>query len=69
MSSVRKTISLPPTVAKRLDVEAKRRKMSVSALVSELVQNRPEQLPYAASIEDDEDLSARVEEILARRDS
>ena len=66
MSSVRKTISLPPSVAEQLDKEAKRRKTSVSALVSELVQKQPEPLPYAGLIEDDEDLSVRVEEILAR---
>jgi len=66
MSVVRKTISLPPAVAERLNREAKRRRTSVSALVSELVQKRPEQLPYAALIEDDQDLSDRVEEILAR---
>jgi len=66
MSSVRKTISLPPAVAKRLDQEARRRRTSVSALVTELVQKQPDQLPYAGLIDDDEDLSKRVEEILAR---
>jgi hypothetical protein len=30
------------------------------------VQQQPEQLPYAGLIEDDEDLSKKVEEILAR---
>jgi len=67
MPSVRKTISLPPAVAKRLDKEAKRRKTSVSALVAELVEKQPARVPYAGLIEDDEDLSIRVEEILARR--
>jgi hypothetical protein len=66
MSSVRKTISLPSAIAKRLDKEAKRRRTSVSALVTELVQQQPERLPYAGLIEDDADLSQRVEEILAR---
>ena len=66
MSSVRKTISLPAATAERLDKEAKRRKTSVSALVTELVQQRPDQLPYAGLIEDDPDLSGKVEEILAR---
>lgn len=66
MSSVRKTISLPPAVAARLDREAKRRRTSVSALVAELVQREPERLPYTALIEDDEDLSERVEAILGR---
>lgn len=66
MSSVRKTISLPPAVAARLDREARRRRTSVSALVAELVQREPERLPYIALIEDDEDLSERVEAILER---
>lgn len=66
MSSVRKTISLPAATAARLDKEAKRRKTSVSALVTELVQQRPERLPYAGLIEDDSHLSEKVEEILAR---
>ena len=66
MSSIRKTISLPPAVAERLDREAKRRKTSVSAIVTELIQGHAEPLPYAALIEDDEDLSERVEEILGK---
>jgi hypothetical protein len=66
MSSVRKTISLPPAVARRLDQEARRRRTSVSALVTDLVQRQPERLPYVALIEDDEDLSERVDAILAR---
>ena len=66
MSSVRKTVSLPAAIAKRLDKEAQRRHTSVSAIVTELVQQQPEQLPYAGLIEDDEDLSQKVDEILAR---
>jgi len=66
MSSVRKTISLPAAVAERLDRAARRRKTSVSALVAELVQQQPARLPYAGLIEDDDDLSQKVEEILAR---
>jgi hypothetical protein len=66
MSSVRKTISLPPAVARRLDQEARRRRTSVSALVTDLVQRQPERLPYVALIEDDEDLSERVDAILER---
>ena len=66
MSSVRKTISLPPAAAKRLDREAKRRRTSVSALVAELLGRLPEELPYAGLIEDDEDLSLQVERILSR---
>ena len=68
VSSVRRTISLPPAVAERLEREAKRRKTSFSALIAELLQQQPEHLPYAGLIEDDEDLSERVEEVLARID-
>ncbi len=68
MPSVRRTISLPPAVAERLDREAKRRKTSFSALIAELLQQQPERLPYAGLIDDDEDLSERVEEVLARID-
>jgi hypothetical protein len=66
MSSVRKTISLPPAVARHLDREAKRRGTSVSALVTELVSRQPAALPYAGLIDEDEDLSQRVEQILVR---
>ena len=66
MSSVRKTVSLPAAIARRLDKEAKRRHTSVSAIVTELVQQQPERLPYAGLIEDDKDLSRKVEEVLAR---
>lgn len=66
MSSVRKTISLPPALAERLDREARRRRTSVSALVSDLIQRQPERLPYVALIEDDDDLSERVDAILER---
>jgi hypothetical protein len=38
----------------------------VSALVTDLVQRQPERLPYVALIEDDEDLSERVDAILER---
>ena len=68
MSSIRRTISLPPSVAERLDKEAKRRKTSFSALITELVHQQPQRLPYAGLIDDDEDLSERVEEVLARLD-
>lgn len=66
MATIRKTISLPAQIAKRLDSEAKRRKTSVSAIVAELVQQQPVQLPYAGLIDDDEQMSQNVEQILAR---
>ena len=66
MPAVRKTISLPPAVAKQLDQEARRRKTSVSALVSELVSRQPQVLPYVGLIDDDKDLSLHVEGILSR---
>jgi hypothetical protein len=68
MAAVRRTISLPPAVAARLDAEAKRRKTSFSAVVTELVEREPAALPYAGLIADDDDLSLKVEEILARLD-
>jgi hypothetical protein len=68
MASVRRTISLPPAVAESLDEEAKRRKTSFSTLIVERLQQHPARLPYAGLIDDDEDLSDRVEEILARID-
>ena len=68
MATVRKTISLPARVAERLDAEAQRRRTSVSAIVTELVQRRPETLPYAGLIDDDAALSQSVERVLARLD-
>ena len=66
MSTVRKTISLPASVAERLEREATRRKTSVSAVVSDLVQREPERLPYAGLIVDDADLSQKIETVLSR---
>ena len=66
MATVRKTISLPAQIARRLDTEAKRRRTSVSAIVTELVEQRPERLPYEGLIDDDEELSQSVEQVLAR---
>jgi len=66
MSSVRKTISLPPAAARRLDREAKRRRTSVSAVVTDLLAGLPEGLPYAGLIDDEDDLSLQIEEILSR---
>lgn len=66
MTSIRKTISLPPAAAKRLDREAKRRHKSASAVITELLGSLPEGLPYAGLIDDDANLSLQVEEILSR---
>ena len=66
MATVRKTISLPAHIARRLDAEAKRRNTSVSAVVTDMVQRQPERLPYAGLVEDDEELSVEVEDVLAR---
>ena len=57
---------MPASLAKRLDKEAKRRGSSFSALVAELVEGAPAELPYAGSIEGDPDLSLRVHEVLSR---
>lgn len=40
--------------------------MSFSALIQELATGEARPLPYAATVDDDEDLSLRIEEILAR---
>jgi hypothetical protein len=66
MTSVRRTISLPPHVAARIERAARRRGTSFSAVVADLASRAPEELPYAGLIEDDEDLSLRVEEALKR---
>ena len=66
MATDRRTISLPPALAARLDREAERRNMSFSALVAEKIERHDEPLPYAGLIEDDADLSLRVDQVLAR---
>jgi len=66
MRSVRRTISMPASLAARLDREARRRGKSFSALIAELAEHKPEPLPYAGLIEDDPDLSLRVEQVLSR---
>jgi len=67
MTSVRRTISLPPHVAAWIERAAKQRGVSFSAMVAELASRVPEELPYAGLVEDDEDLSLRVEEVRKRR--
>jgi hypothetical protein len=66
MKAVRRTVSMPASLAKRLDREAERRGTSFSALVAELIEHVPGELPYAGAIEDDRDLSLRVDEVLSR---
>jgi len=66
MASVRRTISLPPSLADRLDKEAERRGMTFSALIANLAGAETSELPYAGIIADDEDLSLRVAEVLSR---
>ena len=66
MASVRRTISLAPSVADRLDTEAKRRGLTFSALIADLAGSGCAELSYAGIINDDEDLSLRVEEVLSR---
>jgi hypothetical protein len=66
MTAVRRTISLPPALAARLDAEAKRRGTSFSAVIADLVGRQPSPLPYVGLISDDEDLSLKIDEVLAR---
>lgn len=67
MALVRRTVYLPQDLAARLDQEAIRRRISFSRLIVELLQVPSGPLPYAATIEDEADLSLRIEEILRRR--
>ncbi len=67
MAVVRKTISVPLILAEQLEREAAERQTSVSAVVVERLRlTDSSRLPYAGLIEDDPDLSLKVEEILAR---
>lgn len=67
MAVVRKTISVPLILAEQLEREAAERQTSVSAVVVERLRlTDAPRLPYAGLIEDDPDLSLKVEEILAR---
>ncbi len=68
MAVERRTISLPSALAARLDREAERRNLSFSDLVTALLERQLEPLPYAGLIEDDADLSLRVEHVLADLD-
>ena len=66
MRAVRRTISMPAAVARRIEREAKRKKTSFSAIIAELVERAPGELPYAGVIDDDPNLSLRVDEVLSR---
>ena len=66
--SVRRTISLPPAIAARLDRESKRRDESLSSIVVELVERQSETIPYAGLIDDDPELSNKIKRILKRLD-
>jgi len=66
MRAVRRTISMPASLAVRLTREAKRRHKSFSAVVTDLIEGKAGPLPYAGIIEDDPDLSRRVDEVLSR---
>lgn len=68
MRAVHRTISLPQAVVVRLQEEAKRRHMSLSAMVTELIECQPAPLPYAALFDDDPDLSVKVREVRAGLD-
>ena len=68
MVSVRRTISLPPAIAARLDRESKRRGKSLSSIVVELVERQREIIPYAGLIDDDPELSNKIKTILQRLD-
>ena len=66
MRAVRRTISMPASLAVWLTREAKRRHKSFSAVVTDLIEGKAGPLPYAGIIDDDPDLSRRVDEVLSR---
>ena len=47
MTSVRRTICLPPHVAARIERAARQRGVYFSAMVADLASRAPEELPYA----------------------
>ena len=57
---------MPASLAKRLDREAKRKGVSFSAVVAELVERGPGELSYAGVVDDDPNLSLRIEALLSR---
>lgn len=67
VQAVQRTISMPASLAMRLTREAKRRRKSFSAAVTDLIEGKAGPLPYAGIIEDDPELSRRVDEVLLRR--
>lgn len=68
MPSVRRTVSLPEGLASRLEEEAAQRGITLSALVVELARSGigSLELPYVGVVDDEDDLSMRVDEVLAR---
>lgn len=66
MAADRRTISLPPAVAERIESEARGRRTSFLAVATEPFRRQPAPLPYAALFDDDADLSLMVSEVLSR---
>jgi hypothetical protein len=66
VKAVRRTISMPAALARRVEREARRRKTSFSAVVADFVERTPAELPYAGLVDDDPDLSLKVDEVLSR---
>ena len=57
---------MPAAIARHIEREAKRKKTSFSAIIAELVERAPGDLPYAGIIDDDPDLSLKIDEVLSR---
>lgn len=57
---------MPPAIAARLDRESKRRDKSLSSIVAEFVERQPVTVPYAGLIDDDPELSNKINEVLKR---
>ncbi len=66
MSTARATISLPTALMEDLKAEARRRKMSLSALIAERASQARPRPSWIGSGHADPDLSLKIEEIMRR---
>ena len=67
MATVRKTVTLPRPLVDDLAREAGERRLSFSAVLAERASRGQNTISFAGIIDDDPDLSLKVEEILRRQ--
>ncbi|MFN0147940.1 MAG: hypothetical protein ACKVT1_15660 [Dehalococcoidia bacterium] len=67
MATVRKTVTLPRPLVDDLAREAGERHLSFSAVLAERASRGQTAISFAGIIDDDPDLSLKVEEILRRQ--